>query len=111
MSYIELTRENILHTIADAYYKHPVVEMFRREATLFASVTGQSEAITNVGDSYRQSRKTSRAIAEAVFNVIPFELKPLDLVAIWARRVEYFPRHRSEMAEIVPLVYAVQRYK
>lgn len=89
---------------------HPVVAVFDQYADQMSGVAQASFAISEKEpERVRQFvRRNYGFLADALEALPDFSLEPLDLLTIWSRAIEVFPKDRSMLARMIATAYATQ---
>jgi|Napbiome12C3dose_1001474.scaffolds.fasta_scaffold00004_66 hypothetical protein len=90
---------------------HPVITVIDTHLPQLIQLGREYSAIVDNHERFEFMSKTHGFLADALVDVGPYTLKPLDLVAVWSRVTEVFSvssNQRYAIAEIVSAAYAVQ---
>lgn len=102
MATTEITRDDVLRTSTNGSYEHPVIDVIRGQLPRLL------EVCEGAAQKLNDKRKVNfRPLVDAVERATPFDLNPLDLIAIWAA-VTPIPRYRYLMSKAVSSAYVIQ---
>lgn len=107
MATTEITRDDVLRTSTNGSYAHPVIDVIRGQLPRLLEVCEGAAQKPNNKRADRFIKVNSRPLVDAVERATPFDLKPLDIIAIWAT-VTPIPRYRYLMSKAVSSTYAIQ---
>lgn len=103
----EFTREDILRTLTDTHYIHPVIDVWREYHDYMRRISERSEQISDGQKSHQFLKLCSHPWMEALEKAGSFNLGSIDLVAIWTNVVT-LPRYRYLMAEALSSTWSIQ---
>lgn len=106
-----LTREDIERASRREGVSHPVVSVLEYNEPRIAEIHAEYSGIVDGSDRHKYLARNFGFLGDALEEAGDFSLDPLDLVAIWSKAMEIWPRHaypRYRLACLLSASYGIQ---